>query len=189
MALQPALRTLSKELHALHEALMALRVTSVEDKPLNDDVVLVDLWGDAADDLLGWVEGAQAAAAEAQQAAAFPVDVQRAWRELSVCQERFSHVQQRYSGDLATYERIDELMHFGRQRGGEWESWANGVRLALDDCRPALYTAGQAISACWQEIGERLGMWSVSVQTTAIGQQSVLPQAPAMPQRLEQTRN
>ena len=180
MALEAACHRLHIELRALHDALVALRITSVEDKPLNDDAVLVDLFGDAADDLLGWVEGSLAAAAEAQQAATYPVNVQRAWRALSVCQEHFSQVQQRYTADLATYERIDELMHFGRQRGGEWDSWYRSVRLALEDCRQPLFAIGQAISVCWQEVGERLGMWAVTVQTTAIGQQSALPNAHAL---------
>ena len=174
MALASAFQTLSNQLRELNEALLALRTTSREDKPLSDDAVLVDVFGDAADDLLGWLEGALQAARDAQLAAAHPTDLNRAWRALSACQQRFSQVQQRYHADLNSYERIAELTEFGQQRGGEWQAWATSVKAGLDDCRDPIDGVNQAIFGCWQEIGERVGARSVTVQTTNIGQHLAL---------------
>ncbi len=174
MALASAFQRLSHQLRQLNEALVALRTTSREDKPLSDDVVLVDVFGDAADDLLGWVEGALQASRDAQQAVNHPADLNQAWRALSACQQRFSQVQHRYHADLNSYERIAELTEFGQLRGGEWQAWATSVKAGLDDCRDPIERINEAIFACWQEIGERVGMHSVMVQTTNIGQQLAL---------------
>ena len=169
MALEAAFRTLNTDLYSLRESLIALRTTSREDKPLQDDAVLVDVFADAADDLLGWLEGALQAAAEAQQSVAHPVDLNRAWRALATCQERFQYISQRFASDLVCYERIAELIRFGRRRGGEWQAWAASVRAALNDCQQPLFDIGQAFFGCWQEMGERLGMNSIAIQTTSIG--------------------
>ena len=175
MALETAFKALSNHLRALHEALIGLRTTVVEDKPLRGDVVLVDVFGDAADDLLGWLEEACAAAGEGQQAARHPIDLDRVGRSLTTCQERFNRITHRFSSDLVRYERIAELTRFGRTHGGEWRGWANSVKTGLDWCAQPLYDVGQSLFECWQEIAERVGTTSVSVQTTNIGQQLTIP--------------
>lgn len=53
MALEAAFGELNAQLYALREALVDLHTTAVEDKPLQDDAVSADLFGDAATDLLG----------------------------------------------------------------------------------------------------------------------------------------
>jgi hypothetical protein len=151
--------------------LVGLRTTAVEDKPLEGDVVLVDVFGDAADDLRGWLEEAFAAAAEGQQASAHPVDLERARRSLTICQGRFNRISQRFSSDLVHYERMAELTRFGRTRGGEWRAWATGVKEALDSCRQPLFDTGETLFRCWQELAERAEITSISVQATNIGQQ------------------
>ena len=57
MSLETAFRDLSVHLQQLRDALLGLRLVT-EDKPLEGDVVLVDIFGDAAADLLGWLEEA-----------------------------------------------------------------------------------------------------------------------------------
>jgi hypothetical protein len=171
MALEAAFKELYANLHKLHEGVIGLRTTVVEDKPLSGDIVLVDVFGDASDDLLGWLEEALADVREGQQAATYPVDLDRARRALTTCQEQFNRISQRFSSDLICYERIADLTHFGRKRGGEWHAWAASVKHALDGCQQALYASSQTLFRCWQEIAERVGMNSVSVQATNIGQQ------------------
>jgi hypothetical protein len=175
MGLEAAVCNLNAELYSLQEALVALRTTSREDKPLEDDAVLVDVYADAADDLLGWLEGARQAADEAQQLLTGPGNPSGLWRALTTCQERCQRISQRFNGDLACYDRIADLTYFGSQRGGEWGAWAASVRAALDDCQQPLFDVGQALFVCWQELGERLGVNSVAVQTISIGQQLVTP--------------
>jgi hypothetical protein len=176
MALEIALRDLTTQLQTLREALESLRTTTVEDKPLNDDVVLVELVSAATDDLLGWLEGVQLAAQEAQQRLTYPPDLQRLWQALLTCQKRFHQVQQRLICDLISYARIAQLARFGHQRGGEWQAWAKSVRAALGDCQPPLFAAEQALFVCWQEIGERVGFTLTTVQTTNIGQVQLTPE-------------
>jgi hypothetical protein len=168
MALETAFGNLNTQLYTLQEALVSLRTTSREDKPPADDAVLVDLFSDAADDLLGWLEGAQQAASEAHQAVTQPVNLARAWRGLMICQEHYNRVNQHYVTELACYERLAELLRFGRRRGGEWQAWANSVRAALGDCQQPLFDINQALFACWQEVGERVGMRSIVVQANHI---------------------
>ena len=111
MTLETAFRTLNTHLYGLREALVMLRTATCEDKPLQDDAVLVDVFADAADDLLGWVEGALQAAGEAQQATAHPVDIGRTWRALAACHECWQRICQRFAGDMISYERDPRAPH------------------------------------------------------------------------------
>ena len=166
MALDAAFRELCAQLHTLREALTSLRTTAVEDKPLRGDVVLVDAFGDAADNLLGWLEEALLAAREAEQAVARPTDLDQARRALTICQERFNRIAHRFAADLFLYERIAELVRLGRARGGEWRAWATSVREALDWCRQPLFEVNEALFRCWQELVERVGTPSLTVHAT-----------------------
>lgn len=174
MALDTVFGNACTHLRALDESLRGLRTTVVEDKPVDDDVVLVDLFGDAADDLLGLVAEGLAAAAEAQRAARPPADLPQVRRSLTTCQTRFNQIAYRFSSDLLPYERIAELMRCGRTRGGEWHAWAVGVKAALDWCREPLFEVNEALFGCWQELTEHAGAGALNVQTTMIGQQLTL---------------
>src|ERR1700722_11527436 len=57
MALEATFDDLGLRLRAAHEALLELRVTVVEDKPLRGEAALVDDWGDAVEDLAGTARG------------------------------------------------------------------------------------------------------------------------------------
>jgi len=174
--LEKAFQELSVRLRKLRDTFLGVRLTIVEDKPLRDDVVLVDRFGDAIEDVLGWIEEALAAATEAEQAVGNAPDMYRARRALTTCQERFHRFDQQYSSELVSYERLDELARFGRQRGGEWRRWASAVKQALEQCRQPLQDVNQALFLCWQELAEHLGTTSVSVQNTTIGQQISAPE-------------
>jgi hypothetical protein len=175
MALAAAFGELHTQLQRLHETFIDLRTVIVEDKPVQDDVVLVEILGDVVDDLLGWLEGALGAANEANQAVAYPTDLNRAWRTLAICHARVQEINQRFTLELISYERMTELTRFGRRRGGEWQAWANSVKVALDSCQSPLFGVGQALLAGWQEIAEQSGGNPVSVQTTKIKIQSAIP--------------
>src|SRR5581483_697804 len=174
MALAASFNELCTALTALDEAFNQLRV-AVHDGPSRGDSVLVDLFGDAADDLLGWSTGAAGAARAAQQAASYPLDTEHARWSLVAAQKTFDLIADRLLSDLLSYERISELTTLGRERRGEWLIWAGGVKSALDACREPLHNVHQALFLCWQEITEHLGTTSVSVQTTNVGQQISVP--------------
>lgn len=176
MTLEAAFGDLCTHLYKLHEGLIGLRTTVVEDKPLKGDSVLVDVFGNAADDVLGWLDEALGAASEGQQAAGYPIDLECARRALATCQERFNRITHQFTSNLVLYERIAELTRFGRKRRGEWHAWADGVKEALDQCQQPLYEVNQTLFRCWQEMTERVGMTSVSVQATTVGQQITVPE-------------
>src|SRR5262249_24191374 len=125
---EKAFQELSTELRRLRDTFEDVRLTVVEDKPLRDEVVLVDRFGDAIVDVIGWIEEALAAAAEGEEAVGNPPDTHRARRALTACQERFIRLAQQFSLELLSYERLDELVRFGRRRGGEWRRWTNTVK-------------------------------------------------------------
>jgi hypothetical protein len=174
MALEASFTTLSEHLRLLHDELQELHRTVIE-KPLKGDVVLVDLFSDAADDLLGWVVEASDAACEGGQSSSYPVDLDRARRSLKTCQEKFILISERLSSDLLSYDRMEELISFGDHRRGGWEKWATNVKAALESCREPLYDVSHTLFACWQELTERIGTTNVSVHTTNIGQQIKMP--------------
>jgi len=171
MALETAFQDLQGQFQKLRDVLFGLHMTVIEDRPLQDDVALVDKFGDAAADLLGWLQEALTAATEGQQAVGHPTDVNQARRALTICQERFNRVTHRFSTDLMSYERIAELVSLGSERQGEWPTWTSSVKEGLDRCQQPFYDVNQALFLCWQEIAERVGMNSVSVQTKSVGQQ------------------
>jgi len=171
MALEKTFQELSDGLRKLQDNLLALQLTIREDLPPEGEVALVDQFGDAVDDSLGWLQESLAAAVEAQHAVEHPVDIDRASRALANCQERFHRVEQRFASDLVSYEKLKDLTGFGRSRRGEWLGWVRSVKKGLEQCRQPIDEVSKALLACWQEIAERAGMTSVSVQATNIGQQ------------------
>ncbi len=172
MGLETAMARLENELRRLHEAVRDAGLTVIEDQPRRGDVALVDRFSYAVDDLTGWLEQALVAAREARQAAgAHPPELNRARRALTLCQQRLHQSWMRLGFDLLGYEPMQQLQEFGRQRRGGWSEWANGVLQGLQGCRQPLEQAAQALVECWEEIGERLAVTAISVQTTSIGQQ------------------
>ena len=174
MALEASFTTLSQHLRVLHDELQELHRTVIE-KPPKGDVVLVDLFSDAADDLLGWMVEGSAAASEGSESSSYPVDLDRARLSLRTCQEKVSHISVRLISELLCYDRIEELISFGDRRRGGWEKWATNVKVALESCREPLHEVNQTLFGCWQELAERIGTTSVSVKATNIGQQIAVP--------------
>lgn len=178
MSLRTEIQSLYAHLQRLQDSLLALRVTIDEDRPLEgDSVMLLDAFSDATADALGWLEEALRSLAPDVQLRAGDksFDVNRARQALVFCQEQFNRINQRFAFDLVSYERIAELVRLGQERRGEWRGWTTSVRQSLEGCQQHLYDTNHALFRCWQEIAERVGMTSVSVQSTNIGQQVTVP--------------
>ncbi|MBV8834258.1 MAG: hypothetical protein JO108_34100 [Acidobacteriaceae bacterium] len=176
MALERIFRELPDSIRKLRDSMLALQLTIREDFPLHGSVVLVDQFGDAVDDSLGWLEDSLTAAIEVQECAKRPVDIDRARRALAICQEQFHRMVRRFDSDLVSYEKLKDLTGFGRSRRGEWLGWVKSVRKGLDECRQPMEEVSKALLACWQEIAEHAHVSSVSVQATNIGQQIAAPE-------------
>jgi hypothetical protein len=170
VALEATFQALSSELRKLRDTLIALRLTVVEDKPLAGEAALVDHFEDTILDVMGLLEESLRRARVAQKAIESAADFNSVRRALAACQERFHAIEQRFSSDLLSYDKLKDLTGLGASRKGEWIPWAKSVRQGIEECRAPLDAANKALAACWQEIAERVGMTSVSVQTTNIGQ-------------------
>jgi hypothetical protein len=175
MALEKTFREFSTQLRRLRDRLQELRVTVVEDKPPANDAIIVDNFEYAVEDLLGWLSEGLEAAKKAEKAAGYPVNMEQARRALSTCQEQFQRVEQCFTANLISYERVNDLTSFGSERRGEWPSWVTSVKQGIEQCRHPLKEAGRALGECWQELAERAGTMHVSVQTTNIGQEIKTP--------------
>src|SRR5215467_4904744 len=114
MALERVFQELSDRLRRLRDNLLGLQLTIREDLPPQGSVALVDQFGDAVDDCLGWLEESLLAAEEAHRAVEPPLELDQVRRALANCQERFHRVEQRFVSDLVSYEKLKDLTSFGR---------------------------------------------------------------------------
>lgn len=184
MSLRTEFQGLCAQLESLDETLSRLR-TAIDDHPRSGAAPhLLDSIGDAVEDTRGWLEEAIALAEpltappQEQGHASNGFDVNRARQVLVFCQEQFNRIMSRFTFDLVSYDRVAQLLRLGRERRGEWQTWAELVKQELEGCQQQLYDTNQALFRCWLEIAERVGMTSVSVHTTTIGQQVTVPQNP-----------
>jgi len=181
VSLRTEFQSLNAQLESLHEALSGLR-TAIDDRPPQGaTVILLGSLGDAVEDTLGWLEEALGlvtplAQEETGRKGGANFDVSRARQALVFTQEQFNRITGRFMFDLVSYDNVSQLMQLGRERRGEWQAWAGVVKGDLERCQQHLYDTGQALFRCWLEIAERVGMTSVSVQATTIGQQITVPQ-------------
>lgn len=171
MAIEPVFLDLVRKFDALREALQGLALTAIEDRPAHGQVLLVERLGDLVEDLRGWAEEARAAAGQASDALHHPADFTLARRALSAANELVLRLERRFFDEAVAHGTVSELLRFSGQRGGEWQSWTRGTVQALDVCRVPLGELDQALLRAWQELGERLGARSLTVQTNSIGQQ------------------
>jgi hypothetical protein len=146
MTLEASFETVVLRFRILRDAVSSLHVTVVEDNP-QTGAALVDNLATIIEDLIGHLEAAETAAREGQEAVAYPTDSQKTQRSVVICQQSFGH-----------------------ERGGEWRGWTNTVIESLKGCRQPVFEVDQALFMCWQELAERMGMNSVSMHSTNIGQ-------------------
>ena len=173
MALEATFRDLSVCLHQLHDGLNELQVT-LGDKPPRDEAALADGLESAVLDLMGTLHEARKAALNARRAVGHPVDLDRARRALTICQERFHRIEQQFASDLVSYEKLKELARLGNERRA-WLPWASTVKQGIEQCRQPIELTSTALAACWQELAERLGTTNITMQATNVGQQIKMP--------------
>jgi hypothetical protein len=173
VALEAIFRELFSELRKLKDTLVAVRLTVVEDKPVTGEAALVDHMEDTILDIMGSLDEALKAARSAQKAVGNAPDLNGARRALTICQERFHSIERQFAAELISYEKLKDLASLGSERRGEWIPWATSVKQGIEQCRYPLDGVSKALAACWQEIAERVGLTSISVQATNIGQKIV----------------
>jgi hypothetical protein len=166
MALEATFRNLTAQIRKLHDTLHAVLLT-IGDKPPQRGAALADELENIVLDMLGSLEAARTAARVSEKAVGNPIDLNRARRALSKCQEQFHLAEEQYTNELISYERVRHLVNIGSERRGEWIPWATSMRHGIEQCRPPFEEASKAMVACWQELAERVGTTNISV----IGQQ------------------
>jgi hypothetical protein len=164
VALEKTFRDLSLCLHHLHDSLNALQVT-LGDKPPDDESALADGVETVVLDVMGMLHEARKAALNGKKAVAHPVDLDRARRALTTCQERFHCIEQQFASELVSYEKLKELARLGKERRA-WLAWSSTVKRGIEQCRQPLEETSKALAACWQELVEHSGTTSISVTNT-----------------------
>jgi hypothetical protein len=171
MTIEAAFQKLTAKLTMMREEFESLGLTVIEDRPANDQVLLVDRLGDLTTELCGWAEEALASAFKASQAAEHPANLHAARTALAEANLSVIRLEHRFFEDAIAHHAIDGLRRASRARGGEWLSWSQSVVQALNACRSPLRELDEMLLETWAELADRLGSRSVSVQTTSIGQQ------------------
>lgn len=164
-------------LQRLDDRLKELGLTMELDRPERNDASVVDVFEYAVLDLCGWVKETLHHARIAEKSVRHTLEMEKARHALIVCQERFQRIEELFFGKLVSYDDLNELINFGAERRGEWRSWVTSVRKGIELCREPLEDARKKLAECWQEITERVGMMTVSVQNTSIGQ-NIISKAP-----------
>jgi hypothetical protein len=105
---------------------------------------------DAVQELRGWV-------AEAQQCLDAPLgrpaaDASPAYRALVDCQRYAVLLAERFNHRLAAPDALTTLGLLSRGDDAGWQSWAFGVRDAIERCRVPLHELNAALLQCWQEL-------------------------------------
>jgi len=165
MALETTFRTLHLQIRKLCDTLSAVLLT-VGDKPTDRGAALADGLENTLLDMLGLAEDARKAARVAERVVAARMDMNRARRALTKCQESFHQVEQQFLNQLISYEKLKDLAGLGRERGGEWKSWAGSMKDAIEQARQPIEESNLALAAGWQELVEHSGTTSISVNTT-----------------------
>jgi hypothetical protein len=169
VALEAIFRQLVKQIQGLHEALHYLNL-ALGDHPENDGAMLADDLDEVVLNLIGLVHEARRAALHASKAVTHPLNLDAARRALTTCHERFHHIEQEFVGKVIAYDKLRALAVLAGERRGEWPHWAGITKERIEECRAPLETVSKALAACWQELAERVGMTSITVQATNIGQ-------------------
>jgi hypothetical protein len=164
MALDRAFQDLCDRLRALEAGLEELSSAVLHSKPAegrapagaNKEHYLADLLWEMVAEMQGRQKEASTAATEA--------------RLLKASQEAVNLVGRQYSSEIVSYERVNDLMTL-RTEHPEWAGWVEAQLTHLSGLGKQIGDTNEAFLFCWQEIAERVGMTSVSVQTTTVGQQ------------------
>jgi hypothetical protein len=154
MTLAAATAELWWNLNRLRDSLRVLQLTTVEDRPRDSDLVPVESLGEGVEEALGIVHESFETAARTVPPPTAEPDPRELRRALATIQDGVDQLSLHVGFDLASHQRLGDLDELAADRGGEWEAWMAGVRLALEHCQPPIRATHQALLACWLELTE-----------------------------------
>jgi hypothetical protein len=168
MTLETALKDVGAKWELLHDRLTEDLLWSITQTMPGEQHALATHYVDAATDLIGEVN---TALSDVRAAISEGANLGQTAQALARSQERFIRVNEQYSDRMASHTSLRRLRRFGRERKSGWQEWTVQVIKALDRCREPLHDLSRSLLRCLQEVTERVGLASVSVQATNIGQQ------------------
>ena len=160
MALPQIITEACNALNRLQDELQTLHLTIVEDRPTEECVLLVDQLGNCVEDLIGWCQEAIDNGQSARRVLDSAPDYLLASRAIGKMHERVNELNRRYHGDLASYERLAELIALGaeKQDKGPWSHWAQIVKEGVVVCQHLFDEVDCALLRCWRELAEWSGV-------------------------------
>lgn len=171
MSLEGALGGLRRDIAHLQDAVSALRVTVIEDRPARGSVILVDHLENIVTELFSALEEADAHVAHALQHSQANGALDPLRTALIGIHDVLNRFVAKYVSELSAHDHIAQLLEMGKERGREWRAWTREVKRAIERCVVPMGVVTAAMVECWNEVTERLARNSVSVQATNIGQQ------------------
>ena len=175
MALQQSSNDLVKKFDDLLYVVSQLFVM-LAPNPMRDEPHLRNQLWDLMVPLEAATEQALKAARVAAGAAGYPLDIDQLRQGLVDAQREYNVISKIYLFELVFNPELAGLIQTGR-RGDPWRQWALAVAASIAGCGQPLYDVSEALFQCWQEIVDRIGMNSVTVQTKAVGQEISVPAA------------
>jgi hypothetical protein len=155
VTVESALSSVQASAGRLHEAVQDLVLIAVEDRPRGTEPHLVTVIHDAALDLAGVAEHAQATLwpdGRGQGTARAATSV-----EVAESQARINAFGALLVRDLAAAERIKDLATLGRDHGREAGAWAKEIVRCIETCQNLLWTDIQpALLGYWRELAETI---------------------------------
>lgn len=113
------------------------------------------------------------AARKASKAVDRQPDLHAAREALTECQEGYNQLLEKFWRDVMSFDQIEDLVALARERGSQWSKWTTTYQSWITDSVECLLRVNKALTLCWQDMTDRLGISSVSVQATNIGQKIV----------------
>ncbi|HEX8863116.1 MAG TPA: hypothetical protein VGC06_29280 [Actinomycetes bacterium] len=168
MTLESAFESLWQQAHELRDAVRAMQLTVVEDRPNDSDVVPVQSLGDAVGDLLGAVQEVLEATGDGLRAVVAGSGAGAARGALLRAQAAANDAARRLSSDVAERARLRDLEDLADSRGRAWRPWMAGVAEAVDRCGPPLWDVQCCLLTCWSDLTERLAEPPAAPSTTGI---------------------
>jgi len=102
---------------------------------------------------MGTLHEMRRAALNARKAVGHPLDLDKARRSLTTCQECFHPIEQQFTSGLVAHEKLKELARLGEERRA-WLHWSSAIKQGIEQCQPPLELISAALAACWRELAD-----------------------------------
>jgi hypothetical protein len=181
MTMQQSFLVLASALDELDRAFDHLTWAVAQGQPVakgNSESSPAGALDDVVQELRGWVAEAQKCLEVSRGRPA--ADASPAYRALVDCQRYAVLLAERFNHRLAAPDALSVLGLLSRGDDADWQSWAIGVRDAIERCRVPLHELNTALLQCWQELAELSQMPNLTVSARRSPGERLLVQSPEL---------